>query len=265
MIVFAALTPHPPLAIPKIGGEYTNFIKQTVASMSVLGKKLALAKPDSILIISPHGPINPDAFSFNQAPAFEIQFKEFGDLETKVSVSPDTAHIHHYKEILESNQPVMLQTDTLLDHGIGVPLYLMFNEFNKKKKKPLVIPCYPSQKSLREHFAFTAALRDDIINDTKRIAVIASGDLSHRLSEDSPGGKSHWAEKFDEKIRTAIVNRDTEGLLSLEPEFIDDAGECGLKPIIMLLGILGDLSYHPQILSYEAPMGVGYLTIDCNV
>ncbi|MBI5037992.1 MAG: hypothetical protein HZC01_04820 [Candidatus Kerfeldbacteria bacterium] len=265
MIVFAALTPHPPLAIPKIGGEYVRFISETIANISHLGKKLAAAKPDTIIIISPHGQINPDAFTFNQAPTFDIQFKEFGDLETRLSVSGDIAHVHHYKELVESTQPVMLQSQPTLDHGIGVPTYLMYNEFPKKKKKPLLVPCYPSQKTLREHFQFTSALRDDILNDQKRIAIIASGDLSHRLSEDSPGGKSNWAEKFDEKIRTSLLNRDTESLLNLEPEFIDDAGECGLKPIIMLLGILGNLSYHPQVLSYEAPMGVGYLTIDFKV
>jgi len=48
----------------------------------------------------------------------------------------------------------------------------------------------------------------------------------------------------------------------MNEKLISDAGECGLKSIAILLGILEGIKYEPQILSYEGPFGVGYLTAE---
>ena len=48
-------------------------------------------------------------------------------------------------------------------------------------------------------------------------------------------------------------------ILNLDERLIEQAGECGLRSFIILLGILNDIKYQPKILSYEGPFGVGYL------
>jgi aromatic ring-opening dioxygenase LigB subunit len=54
-IVFAAISPHPPLIIPTIGSkEDRAFVKDTIESLQNLGKRLTTAKPDEIIISSPH-------------------------------------------------------------------------------------------------------------------------------------------------------------------------------------------------------------------
>ncbi|MFH1207865.1 MAG: hypothetical protein V1668_04725 [Patescibacteria group bacterium] len=40
---------------------------------------------------------------------------------------------------------------------------------------------------------------------------------------------------------------------------MEEAGECGLRSIIMLLGMLNTVSYEPELYSYEGPFGVGYM------
>ncbi len=237
-----------------------RFVQQTANSLTTIAAHLAKAKPDAVLVISPHGKTTPETFSLNQSPSFTIGFKEFGDLETEYTAVGDVARIHHYKELLESAWPITLHTDVELDHGIGVPWHFIHHA--TPQKQPKIIPVYPSNKTPAEHFAFGKALQEDMINDTGRLAVIASADLSHRLSPDTPAGESHWAPKFDETVRQHIANNASEQLISLDKDFIDEAGECGLRPVSLLLGILDSIEYTPSILSYEAPLGVGYLAVE---
>ena len=47
----------------------------------------------------------------------------------------------------------------------------------------------------------------------------------------------------------------------MKHDLIAEAGECGLKSIVILLGILDGINYKPRLLSYEGPFGVGYLVM----
>ena len=58
---------------------------------------------------------------------------------------------------------------------------------------------------------------------------------------------------------------DIDGILSMEAELIERAGECGLRSSIILLGVLDGLKVKPEILSYEGPFGVGYLVASFEV
>jgi len=55
MLVFACLSPHPPIILPSIGSEADRAkVKKTIQSLEKLGKELTKAKPDCIIITSPH-------------------------------------------------------------------------------------------------------------------------------------------------------------------------------------------------------------------
>ena len=54
-IVFAAISPHPPIILPSVGSEEDRAqVKNTIKSLENLGNKLKEAQPDSIIISSPH-------------------------------------------------------------------------------------------------------------------------------------------------------------------------------------------------------------------
>ncbi|MDD5040263.1 MAG: class III extradiol dioxygenase subunit B-like domain-containing protein [Patescibacteria group bacterium] len=263
MIVFSAITPHPPLLIPEIGKENLRFVEKTSKSMLKLAEELYASKPETIVIISPHGPMLPDAFAINMSQDFTVSFKEFGDLSTEIKIKGDIGLIHHYKEILEAQLPVILVNRQELDHGAGIPLYF----FMKGLKQTFVqiVPISYSLLDFNSHYTFGMKLQEDMINDTKRIAVIASGDLSHRLTKDAPAGFSAWGKKFDETVAEKIRQRDAKGLMALDPQFIEEAGECGLRSIIILLGMLNSIQYEPEIYSYEGPFGVGYMVANLKI
>jgi aromatic ring-opening dioxygenase LigB subunit len=256
MLSFAAITPHPPILIPAIGRENIKRIKKTAEAMEELERKLFEAKPDTIIVISPHGLILPDAFSINLNPEYVSNLQEFGDFSTKLKFKANTALAFRIKELMEDkNIPLVLTSDGSLDHGAVVPLYFL----TKRLPKVSILPLSYSLLDLKTHFNFGDFLKEIILNDDQKIAVVASGDLSHRLSKDAPAGYSSRGKEFDEKLVELIANKNTAGILKMDEDLIKKAGECGLRSILILLGLLERINYTPEILSYEGPFGVGYL------
>ncbi|MFH0864306.1 MAG: AmmeMemoRadiSam system protein B [Candidatus Gottesmanbacteria bacterium] len=55
MLVFACISPHPPIILPDIGSKSDREkVKSTIISLESLAPKLTQAKPDIIIISSPH-------------------------------------------------------------------------------------------------------------------------------------------------------------------------------------------------------------------
>ena len=256
-IIFSAITPHPPILIPAIGKENLTRLKATQKAMQKLEQDLYSSQPDTILIISPHGQIQPDAFTMNLNPDFECNFELFGDFSTKLRLAGDIGLAYKIRERMETRAPLQLISDIYLDHGCGVPLCLLTQHLSKIK----IIPLYYSGLDLAAHFKFGQLLKRELLISKERVAIIASGDLSHRLTKDAPAGYSPKGKKFDKKLIEYLTKNQITNILKMNHHFIEDAGECGLKSIIILLGILNGINYQPQILSYEAPFGVGYLVM----
>ena len=125
-LVLAAIAPHPPLLIPSIGKDLVKKMEKTQKALQKLEEDLYLAKPDIILIISPHGSYFPNAFSVNVCPEFETDLKEFGDLATKLKFKGEM----HISALIsdrakEENFPVAMITEKDLDHGSIVPLFAL--------------------------------------------------------------------------------------------------------------------------------------------
>jgi len=54
-IVFAIISPHPPIILPSIGSDQDRTqVKNTIEALEKLGKKLKEVNPDSIIISAPH-------------------------------------------------------------------------------------------------------------------------------------------------------------------------------------------------------------------
>lgn len=256
MLTFAAITPHPPILIPNIGRENTKRIKKTAEAMEKLEKILFDSKPDTIIIISPHGALLPDAFSINLNPEYASNLEEFGDFATKVKFKTNTALAFRIKELMEDrNIPLSLTSNEFLDHGAVIPLYFL----TKRLPGVSILPIGYSLLDFKTNFNFGDILKEIVLNERKRIAVIASGDLSHHLTKDAPAGYSPRGKEFDDKLVELITNKNTAGILKLDPDLVEKAGECGLRSILILLGLLERINYTPEILSYEGPFGVGYL------
>ena len=255
MLVFSAICPHPPLLIPNIGKGNLDKIKNTVTALKELEKELYASKPDVILIISPHGEIIPDAFCLNLNSNYQANFEDFGDFTTKMEFKSSPMLTLHLKERVEDFLPLVLSSEDKLDHGCAVPLFYL----TKHLKNIEVIPIFYSLLDYDKHFQFGQLLKKEIVKSEKRVAVIASGDLSHVLTKDAPAGYSPKGEEFDTKFISLLKRKDVRGILKMDHHLIDEAAECGLRSFLILLGIIEEYQYEVNVLSYEGPFGVGYL------
>lgn len=204
MLVFACLSPHPPIILPTVGSEADRAkIKKTIQSLEELGKQLAKAKPDCLLITSPHP-----------------------------------------------------------DWGFNVPLHFLAKDIHGIEVKAHLT----DSESPQVHFKRGKELIKNL-EYVKRLAWIASGDMSHRLKEDGPYGLHPSGPKFDREFIELLKKKDIPGILNLPERFVEEAGECGLRSFCMLLGALEGtkIAWRPEVLSYEGPFGVGYLVADIRI
>ncbi|MFA6106746.1 MAG: AmmeMemoRadiSam system protein B [Patescibacteria group bacterium] len=257
-LIFSAIVPHPPLIIPSVGKKNAAKLKKTAAAYKKLEDDLYASQPDTIIIISPHGCVYENSFCLNQSPEFTANMESFGDFSVKSTLPGNIMLTHKIRERLETRAPVQMVTESKLDYGSSVPLLLLTSHLPKVK----IIPVYYSGLSLLANFEFGQLLKREILVSKERIAVVASGDLSHRLSKESPAGYSSKGKKFDKKVIEFLGDLNTGELLKIDSEFVHEACECGLKSIAMLLGILDGIKARPELLSYESPFGIGYMVME---
>jgi len=257
-IVFSAIVPHPPILIPSIGKKNLDQLKATSEAYSELEQNLYASQAETIIIISPHGPLQEKSFTLNLSLEFNADFADFGDLATKFNLSGNVGLAHKIREKMEATAPLNLISESKLDHGASVPLYLLSRHLPKIK----IIPLYYSGLNLIAHYNIGQMIKNELLSSDERIAVVASGDLSHRLTKDAPAGYNPKGKKFDKKLIDNLLKKQAEEIIKFDHNFVADAGECGLKSIVIMLGILEGIKYEPELLSYEAPFGVGYLVMN---
>jgi aromatic ring-opening dioxygenase LigB subunit len=258
MLVMSAIVPHSPLLAPRIGKEKRAALNATLEAYTEVEERLYAAGIETIVMMSPHAASYPDAFSANVAPEYVGTMKAFGDHETSIRIACDTLLLDRIQKHFRESQPLpfTLSSSDELDYGFTIPLLLL----TRNIKNVRLVPLAPSLLDAQTHAEFGKALKDVLQEANSRIAFIASADLSHKLNEHSPAGANVEGPAFDATIRGKLKTMDTDALLSMDPEAVEAAGQCGYRPIMTLAGLLNGTQLHIQELCYESPFGVGYLT-----
>lgn len=251
-LVFAAVTPHPPLLLPSIGKEKTKLLDKTAHALRELEQELYVTHPEVLVILSPHTGMFKESFSVNAHDGFESNLAAFGDLLTKKSWAgaPELAALIAH-EALRHKIPVQLISKTSIDHGTSIPLFFLTEHLSTIP----VLPVGFSDMSVREHVQFGEMLEECFLHSNKRIAVIASGDLAHVKSQSSSD-----IHPFDEQLINLLETKNTTGIMNLDATLRAGSDECAYRSLLILLGIIKNQSYTFKTHCYEAPFGVGYLT-----
>lgn len=259
-IVFAAITPHPPLLIPAIGKENSKKLKKTLSAFKKLEQDLYAAQPDEIIIFSPHGKILKNSFHINFSPSYEATFEEFGDYSTRLEFPGGMKTVQEIRAMSETRNdiPVVLSSEKNIDYGASIPLFFLTQHL----KNTPILPVSPSGRDANSHCIFGRLMNRQFHKINRRFALIASGDLSHCLTKNSPGGYSRRGVVFNNKIVKLIKTRDMKGFMELDEKSIQEASLCCHKVLLLLFCILDGMSYKLEFLSYEYPFGVGYLTAE---
>lgn len=263
MLIFAAHVPHTPLLLSTVGRKNTEALKKTSEALKIVAEELYASRPEVVIVLAEHGNPSPKAFAVNLSDKYQTDLSEFGDLATKIEYPAELSEVDKLQRTVRKLQiPFTLFSNPLLDHAMSVPLITL----TERLKKITVLPLYAAEElSAKVHFEFGQALREIILASDKRIAIISAGDLSHALSSDAPVGLRPEGVEFDTAVRQAINNVTASGLLQLDSTTITQAAECTYHSILIVLGILERTNVRTEELCYEAPFGVGYLTVQFHL
>ncbi|WP_024822315.1 AmmeMemoRadiSam system protein A [Aminobacterium mobile] len=253
---WACLVPHPPIIVPEVGHGREKEAHQTLNGMKELTYHLKNQKPDILFLLSPHAPQGSGLF-FLETSCYAGDLSMFGAPQVSVEIKSDGEKCKALYSFLQGEVPIshVQKEKVFLDHASLVPLYFFHKAWGVF---PTLIVANPMGLSLKE-----ALKTGEILQKFKRPGeswgLIASGDLSHRVTRDAPAGYSPLGSFFDEQVVHAIKMSDPEILLDLPSRTIYEAGECGLRSALVFLALSGEKA-KPKLLSYEAPFGVGYAT-----
>jgi MEMO1 family protein len=255
-LVFAGVAPHPPIMVPEVGGPDCIEVQGSIDAMAELTRRIIASGAKTVVLISPHAPLDPDAFVAYRGPNLQGDFSRFGAPDTRVES-------HLAQQLFEQIQQAANHDDidlfsiqeTSLDHGTSVPLYFL----DRNGWQGRVVALGYSFRSMRDHLRFGECIREaaDVIGEPT--ALIASGDLSHRLKPDAPAGYHPFAYRFDEQVVQAIESNQSTQIIDIDPQLRKLAGECGYRSMIVALGATKSLQANSELLHYEAPFGVGYM------
>ncbi len=258
--VLGIIAPHPPIMVEAVGGPRAAVTAASAHAMERAAEALAAFAPDTLVIMSPHAPAVSDAFAVDTSPRVAGTLAAFGapgasfsyhtDLELAEGILSAYAGAD-LPTIPRSADPRLAPGE--LDHGVLVPLSFL----DPRGEHPVVVLSL-SGRSLADHRRAGTAVAEAATALRRRIAFIASGDLSHRLTPDAPAGHARRAPLFDAEVVRLVGEGDLDALAAIDPALIAEAGECGLRSFIALAGAVPEPS--AEVLAYEGPWGVGYLT-----
>ncbi|MDO8582309.1 MAG: hypothetical protein Q7S16_05565 [bacterium] len=245
MLTFAGIVPHTLelLKNPKKA-------KATIDALEAIQKSFVAQKPDVVIVISPHGTTLEKSFAVNLAQEYEIDLLELGVKIPKRTFKNDplTTIAIRKARLTDTEAPVTLVSSPKLDYGTAVPL-----SFLCPKGEYTVIPTSPSHHALETNYAFGDTIKEEVMGSTKRFAVIASATF----------GQGSGAQQFNEGILAHLVSDEkAKELFTTSEADLKKFDMCGLRPLLILMGVLNGLPWSYKQISFETAFDTGLLVAE---
>ena len=255
-IVFSGIAPHPPIMVPEVGRDSIAEVRRSIDAMAELTNRIIASGAETVVLISPHAPLAKDAFIAYQDAQLYGNFADFRAPDTQLEAALDGELLNAITRVAaDEKYQVRGIANCNLDHGTTVPLYFLYRNGWNGRLVPLGYSFLPND----DHLRFGSCLGKAIMEVGRPVAILASGDLSHRLTPEAPAGFNPTAYIFDEEVVDALRCNVPERIINIDQDLRRTAGECGYRSMLVALGATRGLPMACEVLHYEAPFGVGYL------
>ena len=225
----------------------------TAEAIRELDGILSIVDAALAIVISPHSPSSMTSLPIRRAARASGDLSRFRAPQVRVEAQVD---VMLAAALVADGQragfSLTWAEETDLDHGVVVPLHSLPRTMANKRCIFLGVSGWPLHRFIEFGAWLQTRLRDD------SAILIASGDLSHRLTPDAPYGFRPEGPVFDRLVIDALRGRHWDQIEGLDPDLVEQAGECGLRPLAILLGAGRAADLNSRVLSYEGPFGVGY-------
>lgn len=255
------MVPHPPLIVPEIGQGEERRVQETTDAYREAARTLAAWRPDTVVILSPHTVMYADYFHISPGDGAKGDFGRFRAPQVKFQVEYDSDFVEELeREADQAGLPAgtMGERDRRLDHGTMVPLYFLEKYLEGGLGGCRFVRIGLSGLPLSRHYGLGQCIQRTAGRLNRRIAVVGSGDLSHKLKAEGPYGFAPEGPGYDERIMDVMGRAAFGELFDFPEDFCQKAAECGHRSFVIMAGALDGLALETRRLSHEGPFGVGY-------
>ena len=256
-ILAAFMVPHPPMIIPAVGRGSEKQIQETIDAYEQVGREIANLAPETIVITSPYTIMYSDYFHISPGPKAKGSFSNFGAPQVRFEERYDEALADQICALAaQEDLPAgyLGERDRSLDHGTMVPLWFIRKFYDGGR----IVRIGLSGMPLTMHYRLgemIAAAADQL---GRRVVLVASGDLSHKLQSYGPYGFAPEGPAYDERIMDVCGRGAFGELFDFDETFCDKAAECGHRSFVIMAGALDGLALKVKRLSHQDVTGVGY-------
>ena len=253
-VPIAILLPHAPILVPEVAGERLADCRSSVEAMRAAARRLVAARPDAVVLVSPHAAREARAHAMTSG-GVSGSLARFGASRASVRLPGDAALTASLREAAAARG---IETAALpasqLDHGSVVPLWYLVQAGWDGATVVVALAMEDNSRigELGECVAAVATLLG------RRVAVVASGDMSHRLQPGAPCGYDPEAAKFDREFIVQLRRGATRELAVAVEPLQDAAAEDAVDSTLFAFGAVGWRADGREVLGYEGPFGVGY-------
>jgi protocatechuate 4,5-dioxygenase beta chain len=247
-LVFAGACSHVPdlLARPEI--DPPDAVARLTNSYQRLAKQLAAAKPDVVIVTTDchFQQFQSGAFVVGRGAQHSGSMAFFKRPDLRLDLTGDPAFADAMTQAIRAAGLEVEAHDHIeLDHGLIVPL----RQVLPRADLPVIPIVTQPARSFSPYGAraFGTALRDAIANQKKRVAILATGGLSHWLD---PGKFGTVDIEFDSYILDMIRAGRGIDIANLEPYPLLDHGQYELMNWLIMLGVVG-AGVRGEVYAYE--------------
>jgi len=265
-LVYACIAPHGGEIVPALAGRQMEPFAPTRKGMRKLAAQMAKARPDSIVIATPHN------LRLHRHICVVLSENSSGRIvEGRRSISLRAkCDVELAWRILEASEKAGLPvvganygtfegplSDLAMDWGTLVPAWFFLKE--RKLGSELVVVTPSREIPLRENFEFGRVIAKVAEGMKRKVAFVASSDQAHAHMKDGPYGFSDKASVYDGLVVDAVRGGRLNSIMRLSRSLIDAAKPDSLWQMTMLAGVLQEVSMSGELFSYQVPTYFGML------
>jgi aromatic ring-opening dioxygenase LigB subunit len=234
-LVFACIAPH---------GD-VDLAPELRAAMEELGRRAEAARPDVVVVITPHSVHVDGHFAV-------VTSAKVGEHETDRATAA---------ALLEAPLPILgvsyggndaATAEFPIDWGAEIPLNFV--------GAPKVVVVSPARdRPLEEHIELGRWIASNTVLQGKRVALVASADHGHAHDPDGPYGFHPAAADYDARLQEILAS-DRLDFLPLA-EIVEDGKADSLWQLLVLQGAVG-VEARADVLAYAAPTYYGMLVAE---
>jgi len=265
-LVYACIAPHGGEIVPALAGSKTDLFTLTRKGMRILAQRVREARPDTIVIASPHNLrlLKHIGVVMSENSAGKVAG---GRKEIRLRAKCD---VEFAKKLIEEAEARSLPvvganygalegplSNLAMDWGTLVPLWFFLKGPRRRIRIVIVTPSRGIP--LRQNFEFGRAMAKVAEKERKRVALVASADQAHAHKRSGPYGFDRRAKQYDEMVVDSVRTGRLDSLMSVDADFVKGAKPDSLWQIAMLAGALSVVPMKGEFVSYQVPTYYGML------